>query len=594
MEQDNARNTMIFVVCAMAILFIYQFLVMGPAQERRRTEAQTRAAAVAANPTLAIAPGSPTFVDRAQALGQVPRVKIDTPSVVGSVSLKGARLDDLFLKGYRQTIAKNSPPVELFRPEGAKQAYFADLGWTGALAGPTPNTVWTLASGDLLAPGKPVVLTYDNGQGLSFTRTIAVDDTFMFTVSDTVANRGAAPVQIAPYASVQRQGLPGDLTANMILHEGAVGYLGERLKFLKFKDWKKKGQEIAASTGGWVGVTDKYWLAAVIPDQKEQVQGAFRVSTVNGVDVYEANFVGPARTLAPGQQTAQTTRVFAGAKKVSVLQDYEKNLGIPRLDNAVDWGNFWFFTRPIFWVLEQFHKAVGNFGIAILLLTVTVKLLFFPLANKSYESMTKMKKLQPQQEEIKKKYEKDPAKAQQEVMALFQREKVNPLTGCLPILIQIPVFYALYKVLFVTLEMRHAPFFGWIRDLSAPDPTTILNLFGLIPWDPGTTPLIGSFLIGPLHIGVWPLILGFTMWLQQAMSPPPSTDPTQKMIFQFFPIIFTFMLARSPAGLVIYWCWNNFLTILQQYVIMRKFKVDNPIDSVIARLSGRRTADAKA
>jgi YidC/Oxa1 family membrane protein insertase len=431
------------------------------------------------------------------------------------------------------------------------------------------------------------VLTYDNGQGLLFTRTLSVDDTYMFTVVDTVTNRGAAPVQLAPYASVQRQGLPADLSANMILHEGAVGYLGERLKLIKFKDWKKKGVDASVSTGGWVGITDKYWLAAAVPQQKEEVRGAFRVSTVNGVDVYEANYVGPTRTLAPGQQTTQTSRVFAGAKKVSVLQDYQNRLGIPRLDNAVDWGNFWFITRPIFWLLEKFHSAIGNFGLSILLLTVSVKVVFFPLANKSYESMSKMKKLQPQMEEIKKRFEKDPAKQQQEVMALYKREQVNPLSGCLPLVIQIPVFYSLYKVLFVTLEMRHAPFFGWIRDLSAPDPTTVLNLFGLIPWDPAMTPLIGGFLAGPLHIGAWPLVLGFTMWLQQAMSPPPSTDPTQKMIFQFFPIIFTFTLAHSPAGLVIYWSWNNLLTILQQYVIMRRLKVDNPIDDMVRRVSGR-------
>ena len=584
MEPDNSRNTMIFVVCAVAIMIAYQMFVLAPQQQKRQAEAQSRAAAAAANPIVAAAPGASVFVDRAAALAQSPRVRIDTPALAGSISLKGARIDDLVMKDYRQTISRTSPPVELFRPEGAKQAYFTDLGWTGAVAGPTPTTVWTLASGSTLAPGKPLVLTFDNGQGLQFSRTVSVDERYMFTVADTVVNRGAAPVQLAPYASVQRQGLPADGVTNMILHEGAVGVVDGKLKLIKFKDWKKKGLDAAATTGGWAGITDKYWLAAVIPEAAEKVQSTFRVSTVNGVDVYESNFVGPVRSIAPGMQTTQTSRVFAGAKKVSILQDYQK-AGVPRFDDAVDWGNFWFFTRPIFWLLEQFHKAIGNFGISILLLTVTVKLLFFPLANKSYESMSKMKKLQPQMEEIKKKNEKDPAKQQQEIMELYKREKVNPISGCLPLLIQIPVFYSLYKVLFVTLEMRHAPFFGWIRDLSAPDPTSIINLFGAIPWDPATTPMIGSILGTTLHIGAWPLILGFTMWLQQAMSPPPSTDPTQKLIFQFFPIIFTFTLAHSPAGLVIYWCWNNTLTILQQYVIMRRFKVENPIDNMIARFS---------
>ncbi|HTK36711.1 MAG TPA: membrane protein insertase YidC [Caulobacteraceae bacterium] len=595
MEPDNSRNTMLFVVCAVAILIVYQIFIMRPAQQRQAEEARQHAAIAAANPIAAATPGASVFVNRDEALAQSPRIGIDTPDLKGSISLKGGRIDDLFLKNYPQTIGKDSPPVELFRPEGAKQAYFADLGWTGGGAAPTPNTVWTKASGDRLGPGKPILLTWDNGQGLTFNRAITVDDQYMFTVVDTVINHAAGPVQIAPYASVQRQGLPGDLANNPIIHEGAVGLFGQpgangQLKLIKFKDWKKKGQEAAASTGGWFGVTDKYWLAAVIPDQSEAVQGTFRVSTVNGVDVYEANFVAPPRSLAPGQQTVQTTHVFAGAKKVSVLQGYQASLGVPRLDDSVDWGNFWFFTRPIFWLLSKFYGFVGNFGLSILLLTITVRTLFFPLANKSYESMTKMKKLQPQMEEIKKKNEKDPAKQQQEIMELYKREKVNPLAGCAPLLIQIPVFYSLYKVLFVTIEMRHAPFIGWLRDLSAPDPTTILNLFGLIPWNPATTPMIGSILGTTLHVGVLPVLYGFTMWLTQAMSPPPSTDPTQKLIFQFFPIIFTFTLARSPAGLLLYWTFSNLFTIVQQYVIMRRFKVDNPIDGMIARLKGRPAA----
>ena len=593
MQQDNSRNTILFVICAVAMLLAYQFFVMGPQQKRLEAERRQAAVVAQANPIAAAAPGAAAFVNRPQAVGASPRAPVENASVRGSINLRGARLDDLFLKDYRESIARDAPPVELFRPEGAKQAYFADVGWTGTAPTPNPNTIWTLTSGANLTPTTPLTLTHDTGQGLIFTRVITVDDRYMFTVTDTVVNRGAAPVQLAPYASVQRQGLPADLTKNMIIHEGAVGILGDRLKLIKFKQWLEKGGETTASTGGWVGVTDTYWLAAVIPNQPEQAQGQFRVSTVNGVDVYEANFVGAARTLAPGMQTTETTRLFAGAKKVSVLADYEKSLNIPKFDQAIDWGNFWFFTRPLFSVLTFFHKLVGNFGIAILLLTVTVKLAFFPLANKSYESISKMKKLQPQMEEIKKKYEKDPQKQQQEVMALYQREKINPLMGCLPILVQIPVFYALYKVLFVTLEMRHAPFFGWIRDLSAPDPTTIWNLFGLLPFNPALVPVVGGFLDGPLHIGVWAIIMGFTMWLQQAMSPPPSADPTQKLIFQFLPIIFTFTLAHFAAGLVIYWSWNNSLSIMQQYVIMRRFKVDNPIDDIIGKLRGRK-APAKS
>ena len=599
MQPNDSRNTILFVICAVVMLLAYQVFVMQPAEERRAAAARAAASQTQAAPGVPAIPGAPAaqptsqFVPRAEAAGATPRVQIDTPAVSGSVNLRGARLDDLYLKDYRQAVDRDSPPVELFRPEGADRAYFADVGWAGSAGLPGPATLWTVASGSQLAPGQPLILTWNNGQGLSFTRTIAVDELYMFTVTDTVANLGSVPVQVAPYASVQRQGLPEDLTNNFIIHEGAVGVLGERLKLHKFKAWREKGGETAPSTGGWLGVTDKYWLAAVIPDQGDSVQGQFRVSNVGGVDVYEANFVAGARTLAPGTQTTETVRIFAGAKKVSVLRDYENSLGIVQLDQAVDWGNFWFLTRPIFSMLAFFQGLVGNFGVAILVLTLVVRLVMFPLANKSYESITKMKKLQPQMEEIKKKNEKDPAKQQQEIMAMYQREKINPLMGCLPMLVQIPVFYALYKVLFVTLEMRHAPFFGWIRDLSAPDPTTILNLFGAIPWNPGATPLIGGILDGPLHLGVLPLLYGFTMWLTMAMSPPPSNDPTQKLIFQLMPILFTFMMVHFPAGLLIYWSFSNVLTIFQQYVIMRRFQVDNPIDDVIARLKGRKPAAAK-
>jgi YidC/Oxa1 family membrane protein insertase len=315
----------------------------------------------------------------------------------------------------------------------------------------------------------------------------------------------------------------------------------------------------------------------------------FRVVQTALADVYEANFVGPIRKIAPGAAVSETQHLFAGAKIVPMLQDYQKSLGIVRFDQAVDWGNFWFFTRPIFTVLDFFYNLVGNVGVAILLLTVVVKVLFFPLANKSYESMSMMRKVAPQMEEIKKKYEKDPQKLQQETMALYQREKINPLMGCLPMLAQIPVFYALFKVLSVTIEMRHAPFFGWVNDLSSRDPTTFMNLFGLIPWDPATMPMIGGFLSGPLHIGVWPLIYGLSMWLSQAMN-PPAPDPIQQKIFQLFPIIFTFTMAQFSVGLVIYWFWQNILTVLQQYMIMHRLKVENPIDSFIARVSGKQQA----
>lgn len=597
MKNESSRNTIIFIVCAVAILVLYQIFVLDPAAKRRQLD---RAQAVAVAQATAIKAGVPilpngqvreTYVPRAQAAAASPRIAIDSPGLTGSLALKGARIDDLFLKGYRQTIEKDSPLVELFRPEGAQNAYFAEFGWAGANVADLPNadTLWTAEAGAKLTPATPVTLTYVSTTGLTFSRKISIDDRFMFTLTDSVANASALPIQLAAYGSVQRQGIPTDHAASAVVHEGAVGVVDGKLTTFKYKAWKKDGGSETSSTGGWMGITDKYWLAALIPAQNEANKSQFRVVQTGLADVYEANFVGPVHKIAPGAAVSETQHLFAGAKIVPMLQDYQKSLGIVRFDQAVDWGNFWFFTRPIFTVLEFFYHQVGNVGVAILLLTIVVKVLFFPLANKSYESMSMMRKVAPQMEAIKKKYEKDPAKLQQETMALYQREKINPLMGCLPMLAQIPVFYALFKVLSVTIEMRHAPFFGWVHDLSSRDPTTFMNLFGLIPWDPSVVPLIGAFLSGPLHIGVWPLIYGLSMWLSQAMN-PPAPDPVQQQIFQLFPIIFTFTMSQFSVGLVIYWFWQNILTILQQYVIMHRLKVENPIDSFIARISGKQQA----
>jgi len=607
MQDDSSRNTIIFLVCALVLFIVYQTFVLEPAAKRR--QAEVAAALPAATGQVApgqvapgqVAPGQrplapavnvPPAVTRAAALAASPRVPVANPALRGSLSLKGARIDDLALIEYRQTIDKNSPPVELLRPEGAAQAYFAEFGWTGAnVPGlPTSTTLWTLVSGSVLAPGQPVVMTYANGQGLTFTRKVEIDDRFMFTVTDTVANTGAGPVTLAPYGSIQRQGRPAADASSQIVHEGAIGALGDEkatLRLIKFNKWAKEGggPEIG-SKGGWVGITDKYWLAALIPGQGEHITGQFRDTKASGIDVFDANFVGAARTIGAGRQITETTRLFAGAKTVPVLRDYQAKLGVPRFDDAVDWGMFWFLTRPIFSFLQVIFNYVGNFGLAILLLTVAVRVIFFPLANKSYESMTKMKKVQPQMEELRKRFKDDPAKQQQEIMALYSREKVNPLAGCLPLLLQIPVFFALYKVLSVTIEMRHAPFLGWIKDLSARDPTTMFNLFGLIPYNPAHVPLIGGLLDTSLHIGLLPLLYGVTMWLTTSMN-PPAPDPIQQKIFQFMPVIFTFIMAPFAVGLLIYWTWSNVLTSIQQYVIMRRFKVDNPIDQLIRRLSGR-------
>ncbi len=596
MQDNNNRNTIIFVVSAVLILIAYQFFVLDPASKKRNAEAARQkslaAEAQGKTPAAGLTPSSSpgaVVIPRQQAAAASPRAAIATPALSGSVSLRGARIDDLFLKNYRTTVAKDSPPVELLRPEGARYAFLAEFGWTGAnLPGlPNADTVWQIAEGSTLAPGKPLTLRTTNGQGLTFTRRIEVDERYMFTVTDTVANLGTASVTLAPYASVQRQGIPADLGRNQIVHEGAIGWLDGELRQVKYAKWLKEGGPSLSSVGGWTGITDKYWLTALIPDQSERIQTQFRVTRSGATDIYEANYVGQPRVIPAGKQISKTSRLFAGAKTAPLLREYEDTLGIPHLDMAVDWGNFWFITRPMFMLLDFFFKWVGNFGLAILLLTVTVKLVFFPLANKSYESLTKMKKVQPQVEALRAKFKEDPAKQQQELMALYQREKINPLTGCLPMLVQIPVFYGLYKVLTVTIEMRHAPFFGWIQDLSAKDPLTIWNLFGLLPYNPATIPLIGPILNSDLlHLGPMALLYGVTMYLSTAMN-PPQPDPVQQKIFQFMPVVFTFIMAPFAIGLLIYWTWSNVLTILQQYVIMRRFKVDNPIDQIIAKLTGK-------
>ncbi len=618
MKPDNTRNTIIFVVCMAVILIAYQFFVLQPQADRRQAELEARQALVAAEAQAAaqgagagtgqggaalqgpgILPGSPAqpvfLTDRAQALGTVPRIPIQNPRLKGSLSLQGGRIDDLYLTSYRETIKTDSPSVELFRPQGMEHAYFAQFGWVGQnVPGgvPGPNTVWQMTQGSNLTPQTPVTLTWDNGQGLRFTRVVSIDDQYLFTVSDTVVNIGTQPITLAPYGRVERQGVPDDLGKNQILHEGGIGTFTKGDGFattqLKYKDWAKKPLEKFESTGGWLGVTDKYWMAVLIPTQSEAIQAEFRVTEGARYNVHSAQFLGETRTIQPGAQITETQKMFAGAKRNQVLVGYEKALDLPRFIYAIDWGFLFFLTRPIFLLVEYFYGLVGNFGVAILLLTLSIKIIMFPLANKSYESLSKMRNLQPKMEEIKAAHKDDPAQQQKETMALYQREKINPLAGCLPILVQIPVFYALYKVLYVTIEMRHAPFFGWIQDLSDRDPTNIWNLFGLLPWDPASAPLIGSLIGGggsgfTLGLSVLAILYGFTMWLQTAMN-PPAPDPIQRQIFQLMPILFTFIMAVFPAGLLIYWAWNNILSIAQQYFIMHRFKAENPIDTFLAKL----------
>jgi YidC/Oxa1 family membrane protein insertase len=411
-----------------------------------------------------------------------------------------------------------------------------------------------------------VTLVYDNGEGLEFRRTIAVDDKYLFTVKDEVVNKGTAPVTLFPYALISRHGTP-KTEGFYILHEGLIGVLGDQgLQEVSYKTVDDKKSIPFKATNAWLGITDKYWATALLPDNTATLQARFSGGVIGAnTKTYQTDYLQDPQTIAPGATGSANARLFAGAKEVQVVDGYEKQLNLNRFELLIDWGWFHFITKPMFQVMDWLYRYFGNFGVAILLITVIIKILFFPLANKSYASMAKMKAVQPQLLVIRDRYADDKMKQQQAMMELYKKEKINPLAGCLPIVIQIPVFFALYKVLFITIEMRHAPFFGWIKDLAAPDPTTIFNLFGLIPWDPSVVPVLGPFLM----LGVWPLIMGATMWAQMKLNPAPP-DPTQKMIFDWMPVIFTFMLASFPAGLVIYWAWNNLLSVIQQSVIMRK------------------------
>ena len=439
---------------------------------------------------------------------------------------------------------------------------------------PDQNTMWQQEGSGALTPSNPVTLKYDNGEGLTFRRTIAIDDRYLFTIKDDVTNVGNAPVTLYPFALISRHGTP-QVSGYYILHEGLIGYLGDQglqeYGYKKIDDAKSVGFNV---TDGWLGITDKYWASALLPDTTAKLQARFSSNLVGTVRTYQTDYLQEPQTIAIGGTGSANARLFAGAKEASVvginfpfagLGGYNKQLGLNHFDLLIDWGWFYFITKPMFLALDWFYHLVGNFGIAILLVTVLVKLLFFPLANKSYASMAKMKSVQPQLAALKERYPDDRQKQQQEMMEIYKKEKINPIAGCLPVALQIPVFFSLYKVLFVTIEMRHAPFYGWIKDLSAPDPTNLFNLFGLLHFDPTTLPVFGHY----LALGVWPIIMGITMWFQMKLNPTPP-DPTQKMIFDWMPLIFTFMLAGFPAGLVIYWAWNNLLSVLQQSFIMRK------------------------
>ncbi len=516
-----------------------------------------------ANP-LAVAPngavvpavgGAGQLRDRGAVLAESPRVAIATPRLAGSINLKGARIDDLVLKGYKETIKPGSPDVRLLAPSGAPAAYFAAFGWSGSDA-PPADALWT-ASGSQLTPTTPVTLTWTSPAGAKFEIGLAVDADYLFTVTQRVTNPGQAPLTLRPWGLVSHLGEGTEKDAGN-LHVGPIGVVGDRLKDseVAYKKLRDDGAQQFATTGGWLGITDKYWATALIPDQHVPVTARFALAPG---DRFQTDYLAPAVAVAPGASAVTTAHLFAGAKEVKLIGRYKDALGAPLFDRIVSWGWFWFIAQPIFLLLDFLFHLFGNFGLAIMGLTFVIRLVMFPIAAKQFASMNKMKLVQPKLKELQERYKDDKMQLQSETMALYKKEKVNPVAGCLPVLIQIPIFYALYKTLLVSTEMRHQPFFGWIKDLSVADPLTPVNLFGLLPFQPPAM----------IAIGLLPILLGLSMWAQQKMNPPP-VDPAQKQIFALMPWVLMFIMAPYAAGLVVYWITNNCLTMLQQYVMTRR------------------------
>lgn len=565
---NEQRNLILAVVLSFAVLFGFNYFVENVKQEKmphessqiaQKTGQSSQEKAVELPTQVETPEVKAPVLKHQEALAENPRIKIETPKLRGSINLLGARIDDLSLEDYRETTDANSPKIILLSPSKTLNPYYADFGWVPSsktsVAVPGNQTLWK-ADHERLAPGKPVTLSWDNGQGCLFERVIAVDDLYVFTVTDRIINKTSQALKINSYGKISRIGTP--VTGGFyILHEGPIGVVNNKLQELDYKKLLSNPQE-QYTTGGWLGITDKYWLVSLIPDQKTSYFTRFKGQTLNDKDSYQVEAISPEYEVVPNGSVEVKYNLFAGAKILSMLDEYEEKLGFSRFDLAIDFGVLYFLTKPLFYFLEFLNKLFGNLGIAILIMTVVFKLALFPMANKSYRSLSRMKSLQPKIEALKQRYPDDKMRLNQEMMELYKKEKVNPLSGCLPIIVQAPIFFCLYKVLFVSLEMRQAPFFGWIHDLSAPDPTTLFNLFGLLPFTPP------SFLM----VGIWPILMGLSMFLQQRLNPQPA-DPTQAQVFMIMPILLSFVMAGFPSGVVIYWTWSNILSILQQWWIMR-------------------------
>ncbi|MGC6517399.1 MAG: membrane protein insertase YidC [Candidatus Puniceispirillaceae bacterium] len=568
----DTRNLIAAASLSMAVLVGWQLYFVEPDLEAQRDAYNAEQTANdlpssapesggAATGQAQVAPG----LEKKRIADDARRVAITTPLITGSLTTKGARIDDVVLTAYRESLDEDADDITLLRKISDQQPYFAEFGWIGDnqdVSLPDAQTIWT-ASSDSLTPDNDVSLMWDNGEGLVFTRTLAIDDQYMITITDEVASTVDEDLRLLPYGLIRRFGTP-ETTGIYILHEGPIGVVDTTLKENSYGDLRDGVIDYKTEeNGGWIGFTDKYWLTALVPDQT--VKSNFSMRALSGSeDRYQTDYLGTALVLSQGETIRYQTRFFAGAKVLTMIDAYSDELNIPNFDLAIDFGWFYFLTKPFFYAINWLNGLLGNFGVAILAFTVLIRLVLYPLADKSYRSMAKMRALSPRLTKMREQHKDDRQKLNQEMMALYKQEKVNPAAGCLPILLQIPVFFALYKVLYVSIEMRHAPFFGWIHDLSEVDPTSIFNLFGLLPY---STAMIPDF----LNIGIWPIAMGLSMYIQQRLNPPPP-DPIQAKIFQWMPIFFTFLLAGFPAGLVIYWTWNNTLSVIQQWWITRQIE----------------------
>ena len=566
----ETRNLVAAISLSMAVLIGYQLLFVDPKKDQIIQENVVNNLSDSSNIPIPSNDNSLTVTsenNKTEKFKNVPRVQLNSNETSGSISLKGARIDDITLTQYRETLDADSSLINLLLKSNEKNSYFIEHGWSSpdGLKVPNGKTLWK-SSKNLLSPDTSITLSWDNGEGIIFYQDISVDDTFMFTINQRVKNNTNNAVTLYPYGLIRRTGEP-ETTKFFVLHEGPLGVFDGTLSEKSYEDLAESGQKginiKPTESGGWTGLTDKYWMTALLPDQNEKYSFTYRYLNSSGGQ-YQTDFLGKAVKIQPKSEGNFLSRTFAGAKRLALFDDYEERFNVKHFDLAIDFGWFYFLTKPFFYALSWANDYLGNFGLAILAITVLVKIVFFPLANKSYKSMAKMRNLSPEIQKLRERVGDDRQKLNQEMMNLYKKEKVNPAAGCLPILVQIPVFFALYKVLFVSIEMRQTPFFGWIKDLSVQDPTSILNLFGLLPY---STSIFPDF----LNLGIWPLLMGVTMFLQQRLNPTPP-DPIQAKIFAWMPVAFTFLLATFPAGLVIYWTWNNLLSICQQWLIMNGMK----------------------